>query len=48
MLASLSTFRNLWCSKQEYDEFGRGIIHRSASIILILYQLAHLDLAECF
>ncbi|KAJ7614199.1 actin family, partial [Mycena polygramma] len=28
ILASLSTFRNMWCSKEEYDEFGPAIIHR--------------------
>ncbi|KAG9120097.1 actin [Ceratobasidium sp. 392] len=28
ILASLSTFQNLWCSKQEYDEAGPGIVHR--------------------
>ncbi|KAJ7246352.1 hypothetical protein C8J57DRAFT_1190321 [Mycena rebaudengoi] len=28
VLASLSTFQNLWCSKQEYDENGPGIVHR--------------------
>ncbi|EIN04356.1 actin 2 [Punctularia strigosozonata HHB-11173 SS5] len=28
ILASLSTFQNLWCSKQEYDEFGPAIVHR--------------------
>ncbi|KAE8140117.1 Actin, muscle [Aspergillus pseudotamarii] len=28
MLASLSTFQNLWCSKQEYDESSPGIVHR--------------------
>ncbi|KAI0325065.1 Actin/actin-like protein [Cubamyces sp. BRFM 1775] len=28
ILASLSTFQNLWCSKQKYDEFGPGIAHR--------------------
>ncbi|KAG8868449.1 actin [Serendipita sp. 405] len=27
-LASLSTFQNLWISKQEYDESGPGIVHR--------------------
>ena len=27
--ASLSTFQNLWVSKQEYDESGPGIVHRS-------------------
>ena len=31
ILASLSTFQNLWCSKQEYDESGPGIVHRSKS-----------------
>ncbi|KAF8124837.1 actin actin-like protein [Mycena galopus ATCC 62051] len=30
ILASLSTFQNLWCSKQEYDESGPGIVHRIA------------------
>ena len=30
ILASLSTFQNLWVSKQEYDESGPGIVHRSA------------------
>ncbi|KIY50076.1 actin 1 [Fistulina hepatica ATCC 64428] len=28
ILASLSTFANMWCSKQEYDESGPGIVHR--------------------
>ncbi|KAJ7447030.1 actin 2 [Mycena galericulata] len=28
ILSSLSTFQNLWCSKQEYDECGAGIVHR--------------------
>jgi len=28
ILASLSTFQNLWCSKQEYDEAGPSIVHR--------------------
>lgn len=32
ILASLSTFQNLWCSKQEYDESGPGIVHRSTSL----------------
>ncbi|PPQ75634.1 hypothetical protein CVT26_001554 [Gymnopilus dilepis] len=31
ILASLSTFQNLWCSKQEYDESGPAIVHRSKS-----------------
>jgi len=33
LLASLSTFQNLWCTKQEYDEFGPTIIHRKCSWI---------------
>ncbi|KAJ7222949.1 actin 2 [Mycena rebaudengoi] len=32
ILSSLSTFQQLWCTKQEYDESGAGIIHRSLSI----------------
>lgn len=32
ILASLSTFQNLWCSKQEYDESGPGIVHRSTCL----------------
>ena len=35
ILASLSTFQNLWCSKQEYDESGPGIVHRSMFFPLI-------------
>lgn len=31
ILASLSTFQNLWCTKQEYDESGPAIVHRSES-----------------
>ena len=34
ILASLSTFQNLWCSKQEYDESGPGIVHRSTSYVV--------------
>ena len=36
ILASLSTFQNLWCSKQEYDESGPGIVHRSTCLLLSL------------
>ena len=36
ILASLSTFQNLWCSKQEYDESGPGIVHRSAYLLSLL------------
>lgn len=28
ILGSLSTFQQMWVSKQEYDECGPGIIHR--------------------
>ena len=31
ILASLSTFQQLWVSKQEYDESGPSIVHRSTS-----------------
>jgi actin, other eukaryote len=37
ILASLSTFQNLWCSKQEYDESGPAIVHRSTSILYLVY-----------
>ncbi len=36
ILASLSTFQNLWCSKQEYDESGPGIVHRSTCSLIRL------------
>lgn len=36
ILASLSTFQNLWCSKQEYDESGPGIVHRSTCPVSLL------------
>jgi actin beta/gamma 1 len=29
ILASLNTFQDLWCTKQEYDESGPAIVHRS-------------------
>lgn len=28
ILASLSTFQDMWITKKEYDEFGPGIVHR--------------------
>ena len=31
ILASLSTFQQMWISKQEYDEAGPSIVHRSKS-----------------
>jgi actin len=33
ILASLSTFRNLSCSKKEYDDSGPGIVHRSQFLV---------------
>jgi actin beta/gamma 1 len=41
ILASLSTFQNLWCSKQEYDESGPGIVHRSAYFSTSRSQMSH-------
>jgi actin, other eukaryote len=51
ILASLSTFQNLWCSKQEYDESGPGIVHRSTylmSCLFILGCLTNIPPTECF
>ena len=28
ILASLSTFNDMWISKQEYDEYGTSIVHK--------------------
>ncbi|KAF3832487.1 hypothetical protein F7725_026152 [Dissostichus mawsoni] len=33
ILASLSTFQQMWISKQEYDEAGPSIVHRNFSIL---------------
>src|SRR5258708_32691036 len=43
ILASLSTFQNLWCSKHEYDESGPGIVHRSMflSCVCVLIKRSH-------
>ena len=40
ILASLSTFQNLWCSKQEYDESGPGIVHRSTYPYYVFFVLS--------
>ena len=51
ILASLSTFQNLWCSKQEYDESGPGIVHRSAYNTLNIHPsitFTHYFFTECF
>lgn len=54
ILASLSTFQNLWCSKQEYDESGPAIVHRSTSLacwvvclLMVLLQSASEYLRVC-
>ena len=49
ILASLSTFQNLWCSKQEYDESGPGIVHRSTCLFSLSVSLQSLKCyPECF
>jgi Actin len=51
ILASLSTFQNLWCSKQEYDESGPGIVHRSTCpsyTSSILAWMSYVPSTECF
>jgi hypothetical protein len=50
ILASLSTFQNAWCSKQEYDESGPGIVHRSKCIIKLTLPLTEnaMIFPECF
>jgi actin-related protein len=32
ILASLSTFQQMWISKQEYDESGPSIVHRKCPL----------------
>jgi actin beta/gamma 1 len=39
ILASLSTFQQIWCSKQEYEEAGAEIIHQSMSSECLSVQL---------
>lgn len=50
ILASLSTFQTMWCTKQEYDEMGPGIVHRSEFNIgfVALHVLTVVPFAECF
>jgi hypothetical protein len=40
ILASLSTFQQMWISKQEYDEAGPAIVHRKASWRYVLRRRA--------
>ena len=49
ILASLSTFQNLWVSKQEYDESGPGIVHRSKLLNGLIERLTeiYVCLSEC-
>merc|ERR1712209_13645 len=37
ILASLSTFQQMWISKQEYDECGPAIVHRKCFYILLIF-----------
>lgn len=30
ILASLATFRNMWCTRAEYEEYGSSILHRGS------------------
>uniref|UniRef100_D8PL68 Actin-2 n=1 Tax=Schizophyllum commune (strain H4-8 / FGSC 9210) TaxID=578458 RepID=D8PL68_SCHCM len=41
ILASLSTFQNMWCSKQEYDESGPGIVHRTSRLHSLIMPFGH-------
>ncbi|KWU47311.1 actin actin-like protein [Rhodotorula sp. JG-1b] len=42
ILASLSTFQQMWISKQEYDESGPSIVHRKASLAPLIHEVAAL------
>ena len=39
ILASLSTFQQMWISKQEYDESGPSIVH--CKVLLNLFMKKH-------
>merc|ERR1712157_694643 len=39
ILASLSTFQQMWISKQEYDECGPSIVHRKCFLLKFYFQL---------
>ncbi|PRP73433.1 hypothetical protein PROFUN_16820 [Planoprotostelium fungivorum] len=36
ILASLSTFQQMWISKEEYDESGPSIVHRKPNVLMIV------------
>ncbi|KAH9257734.1 hypothetical protein BASA81_004200 [Batrachochytrium salamandrivorans] len=46
ILASLSTFQQMWISKQEYDESGPGIMLSFALFVLLLVGLSDLATAK--
>ncbi|VDM74128.1 unnamed protein product [Strongylus vulgaris] len=46
ILASLSTFQQMWISKQEYDESGPSIVHRKM-LDLHARQSLFLSLKQC-
>ncbi|KAF8966511.1 actin protein 4, isoform b [Flammula alnicola] len=54
ILASLSTFQNLWCSKEEYDESGPAIVHRSTFLSSFIFSppftnfIYFISSVECF
>jgi actin len=48
ILASLSTFKNFWCSKQEYDDSGPGIVHRSQFSSFCVFLSTANSFIECF
>ena len=51
ILASLSTFQDMWVSKQEYDECGPSIIHRKCFWIMwqhaLIWNIISRELAPC-
>ncbi|CAB4055704.1 ACTB_G1 [Lepeophtheirus salmonis] len=42
ILASLSTFQQMWISKQEYDESGPSIVHRNFCVLIPTFGLESL------
>merc|ERR1712039_495385 len=42
ILASLSTFQQMWISKQEYDESGPSIVHRKCLLNTCNYTCNHI------
>ena len=52
ILASLSTFQQMWISKQEYDESGPSIVHRKVCRIFRFLSFSPANiipfLVQCF